>query len=256
MSALSEIRFKSIYNVLPPPHAHTIDIEVRFLEAHASVTMSLHYLERDTLVPEEIWEEGFSEDDDVSWSGTLPLVWLQYLESKLESPTEEQKSSPDENTKITIKTKDGQEQSILNDKKWAYLLQELLQASFEASGREHPLLLRYLRNENQNTYKCALTYFFEFLKVEIEVLENEKTVKYLCEWEASSKLLREIFMPDYIVEKAMEELSKQEGTYVDPGEGVWYKAPEAIRDGKKPYPIASIEKALHSVLQGAGKANN
>ena len=71
---------------IPPPFCHQYKISIEKSTSNEFLTdLSLEYYNRDEITEEEIFDEGFSMDDNCTWSGTLPLLWGKMIESKLKS---------------------------------------------------------------------------------------------------------------------------------------------------------------------------
>ena len=233
---------------LPAPYAQQCSIVIELKEAHLQVKASLVYIDRENLTLEEIWEEGFSGEDDFHWEGNFTTPWVTYLLGAIQEGEEGAAAQPGETIVVNIQSDLGST-TIKNKKRWIYIMQEMLQSIYEADGLEAPLQLRYKRNDEEiETFEVSLMYFFKDLKVAITSTQGKKQKNISGDWMLCSQLLREIYIPDYLTEKA-EELAEAPGTYIDPGGGLWYNAKQAIKLGKKSYGLDKIKTLLDEITR-------
>ncbi|HWV33270.1 MAG TPA: hypothetical protein VN038_26610, partial [Dyadobacter sp.] len=70
------IRFQTA-PVVPAPFAHfyTLKMDIQSAE-DLRVDFDIVYNDREELTEDEIFDEGFSTDDDYKWKGSLPAVWI------------------------------------------------------------------------------------------------------------------------------------------------------------------------------------
>jgi hypothetical protein len=245
---IQSIHIKFNSQALPAPYAHDCDIHINFSENDdVLVKASLLYVGRDSLTQEEIWEEGFSGEDDFFWEGKLEKVWQAYLQEALDLK-DSSASSPGEAIEI-IATSNKEKVYIHNKRHWIYIMQEILQAIYETAYLEAPLLLKYRRNsEFSLEIECTFHYIFQYLKVSIEIRSKEGMKLIEGDWKKCAVLLREIFVPDYLTEKQELKDPTKPGIFIDPGEGVWYHSEHAIKTGKNRYPVEKIEEIIDSII--------
>lgn len=229
-----EFSFEYDATELPPPYAHFLKVSGSVLEDAVLVNTEFHYTDREELSEEDILAEGFSDDDDFTWSGELPIIWKSVLDT-LPSLPKSDKWDSIATISIEVIDKFQGSQVIRNDNRYYYFLQELLQASLEKSGREKPLEINYScvqkgDIEHTNQY----TFFFSFTDrvAKFSVSKGSKVI--MVDWELAQTLLKKIFMLDYLQELADESLPPVEGDYIDPGDSLWYKFNHAaVNPGKK-----------------------
>ena len=68
---------------LPPPFAFAYTLDLIFQEDRLDISYELEFMNRDQISLEEIEEEGYSEDDDFNWKGSLGKVWVDNLQNDL-----------------------------------------------------------------------------------------------------------------------------------------------------------------------------
>src|SRR5690606_27558409 len=132
---------------IPPPFSHAFKLKIRFEKDFINTQLDLQYTDRDEVTEEEIYNEGFTLNDDCNFIGELPGVWekpfkILYSQSKWSN-----KTSLEEEGGIRLLAKDihGKiSRSIpANQQEWLYLSQEYIQAIYEISKKEAPLTVRY-----------------------------------------------------------------------------------------------------------------
>lgn len=246
---IKTIKIDFTSEALPAPYAQQCSIAISFVGDELLLKTSLIYIDRESLTQEEIWEEGFSGDDDFHWEGKLTHPWIGYLNAAVSSGDLGLASQPGESIDVFVET-ENDPLKIKNKKSWIYIMQEILQSTYETSELEAPLQLRYkLINETGSNQEIDLQYSFKDLKVDIKLLEGQGEQKIKGDWILCSNLLREIYIPDYVTEKAEEEDPIAIGTYIDPGDGLWYNSRHAIKNGKKSHSLEKINKLIQEIIQ-------
>lgn len=130
---------------IPPPFAHGYTMTIYKNGETWEVKFQLEYLQRDSLEEEEILEEGFTGDDDFSWTGKLPEVWVQELDRLLQRTkyaSERLEGAP--NHLFLEYVNNGKSGFPENFQEWEYLLEELIQAIYELAERELPFMLHLM----------------------------------------------------------------------------------------------------------------
>ena len=77
-----EIRFRTA-DIIPPPYSHEYVIVCNEADSVLALSIKLTYLDRDELTIDEIAEEGYTENDDFEWTGTLTLDPQEKIQRKL-----------------------------------------------------------------------------------------------------------------------------------------------------------------------------
>ncbi len=206
--------------LLPPPFAFAYTMELDFKNEQIEIKYDLEFLNRDEISLEEIEAEGYSENDDYSWQGTLGKVWYDDLyndihQIELEEETEEinvylhmevQSNDNFENEGLVVLAED-----------WDYRLQELIQAIYEKDGIEAPLSLTCINVKNGNKETFHLKGTFEHKTATI----NDQPI----DWEQMHELVADI----YAIDLESEPVSKVKGDalWIDPAsDGAYFNFDE------------------------------
>ena len=226
IESYSKIIFEYNTGPIPPPFCHRYKIEISNTSPDKYlVDLHIEYYDRDEISEEEIFEEGFSLDDDYSWKGNLPLVWGQEIENKLKSANWKKKSPRrDDGSEFTIRLVQHNQSEILHPatiRVWGIFVQEIIQAIFELSKKEAPLQIGFLAGSSDNqSQKIDLTYSFANRVVLLESLQKGNSS---MDWEEGQKLLKYIFNFDYLPENSFDKIPKKQSNYISPGDGLWYE---------------------------------
>lgn len=154
-----QISFRSAPD-LPPPHAFQAEIHLTIQDNTLMVKYHLEYIERDLLEKEEIEAEGFTENDDFKWEGTLPEIWKSDWLKLFEKTT----LIPEEPHQLYVVADSGSKKSGRPEPEaeWVLQTEQTMQACLEAGGSELPMELVLGKLEkNQFFEKALLVWFFE-----------------------------------------------------------------------------------------------
>ena len=243
--------------MVPPPYSHTYSFRLQFTSNKMQVAYTLHYTDREELSEEEIWEEGFTQDDDFHWEGSLPEVWREVLlglwsQTRWVAP--EEVSEGEENALlITTTFEDGTSpQAGVPEPtdEWEYLLQELTQAVYEAAQRERPLQIRYLQRSIQGE-EYQLTLKVRFLDRTFAVIHQrqKQTQQHTPPWAEVKPLLSILYQLDYHSEQANPKMPRSPGKYIDPGDGLWYVLGQAVVNPGKADRLKQMIQLLDTYLE-------
>ncbi len=201
---------------VPPPFAHEFNLQIDMGES-LDVQYNLHYTERDEISPEEIESEGFSENDDFEWSGSLNSVWKDALMSYLNNIDWQEDQEPDEHTQTAVHVEfEEKETEIYDDDKLEYFLQEITQAIYETASLEEPLKISFIRNIGSNpSEKLDLT--VSFSSRSIQVSSSNKSADMA--WKKGNALLKHLYMGDY---QTKPHKTKDEGIFVSFEPNQWF----------------------------------
>lgn len=72
--------------LVPAPYAHAIELSINIKDESLAYVFEMEYLDRSQLSEEEIYEEGFTMEDDYKLEGELPKVWANELKALIEKP--------------------------------------------------------------------------------------------------------------------------------------------------------------------------
>ena len=226
IGSYSKISFEYNTGSIPPPFCHRYKIEISNTSPDKYlVDLNLEYYDRDEISVEEIFEEGFSFDDDYSWKGNLPLVWGQEIENKLKIANWKKKSPRrDDDSEFTIRLVQQNQSKVLQPatiRVWEIFVHEIIQAIFELSKKEAPLQIGFLAGSSDNqSQKIDLTYSFANRVI---LLDSPQKGNSSMDWEEGQKLLKYIFSFDYLPENSFDKIPKKQSNYISPGNGLWYE---------------------------------
>ena len=208
-------------------------LETRFL---------LQYTDRDSLTEDEILQEGFTENDDYEWKGNLNDAWFDTI-SKLADTTKINEYYK-ENATVVLKIDGSNKFSPNNTKAWEDLLQDLIQAVFEQSGKEKPWEMKVHNIVNGKAYLQDITILFAEKKVAFGRIENK-----IMHWEAAKKLMQLIYLGDFIDDKITSVEPKKDGLYLSFAEGFWYELGFSVLNpnGNKGY-LEKLKKEILSLF--------
>ncbi|MGK7393080.1 MAG: hypothetical protein ACNS62_00860 [Candidatus Cyclobacteriaceae bacterium M3_2C_046] len=238
------IKYKTIE--LPAPYAYKFNLKVRFGTKGMDTEFQLTYIQRGDLSEEEILEEGFTLEDDFSWKGILEQVWQEELQKLLEKTrlTGKKSGPADINLRLLYPEQPAQTGQPDQLENWEYLLQELMQAIFETSQKEAPLVLRFKKiDPDHQPVQLNLFFLFKNRKVKAKNEKNGKTME--INWSVSKNLLRNLFIPDYDFNQPPIK-PKDPGFYIDPGEGIWYKSGQTVTNPSKFDVLAQIQEEVEN----------
>ena len=220
-----EIDFDS--GVIPPPYSHMFKLKIGFGKNFLDTTLDLIYTDREELTEEEIFDEGFTTDDNFHFHGEIPKVWETPLKSLYaKSKWSNNKSNEDGGIRILAKDSHGKISRTvpLNQQEWQLFAQDYIQAIYESSKKERPLQLQYLICENDKEIAIQLQVKFLLRNVEVSVNGEIKE----GDWDNTKELLSYVFLPDYDYGKAQEQQPKKSGHFIECGDGFWHEMGKGV----------------------------
>jgi hypothetical protein len=229
-----QIRYQTARS-LPAPYAYFYTLAVRPLpDKTVQVDLAITYPDRDDIDDDELIAEGYTRDDDFSWSGQLPRAWLQVItelvnKTQLEPVSEDLLEEDDEFWAISLETdndspKQGQPRK---PDSWQYLVQELIQATYEAIGRERPFELIFLDFINpQGDLEIRLTASFVERTVDVVTGMNRKELTRTIPWSALQRVMTEVYTHDYDADDAQTKRPKRDGQWLNLGGEEWFDVSE------------------------------
>lgn len=242
---------------VPPPYSYQYHIECWFHKTHLHVKYEIKYLNRENIEEEEIFEEGFTLNDDYSWEGDLLDVWknaiIEMVEPVIFKSQDDHSSGNDPALILTWQDIDGKEESGTpeNNEAWEYFLQELTQAVYEESKKEAPLVIQY-KEVNKKDDITKITIKPKFSSRHIEAIWQhtlDEDQKIIVPWKNLKQLLKEIYLPDYNYDNAMEEEPTHTGKFIDHGEGLWFEFDKDVTNpGDKYNALSNIENSLKKIF--------
>ncbi|OIN59912.1 hypothetical protein [Arsenicibacter rosenii] len=234
-----QIRFQTARS-LPAPYANFYTLTARpafkdFLQVDFAIT----YPDREDIDEDELIAEGFSPDDDFSWSGRLPLLWQKAVTdlvdaTKLAPFDEDVLDEDDDFWEITIERPDGQTQKGMpeNVGDWQYLAQELIQATYESAKKELPFELTFIDRRREGETELRLTALFAERTVKAQSVQNKRSRTHTLSWAELQGLMSEIYAVEFDPDEAVYQKPRQDGAWLNLGGEEWYSLrpfPELIK---------------------------
>lgn len=197
----------------PPPYAYAIEIDTKVLPSGLQASFEINYLEREVLTIDEIIDEGFTENDDFKLRVNLPNVWLDALDAIYSKSTFHKKETlEDQEEYFEI---GGQFPE--NTAEWKLFLEQMQQAILEKAEREAPLFIEIIRinHDGRNVYEFNASFLHRTFTV------SKNKVLQALTWSQLNAFLEDIFVAEIKYEKAKTETPKNEGIYIQFGDGMW-----------------------------------
>ncbi len=240
-----QIRYQTAA-IMPGPFAHFYTLTLTPTPQQTLQTaITIDYPDREELDDEDIIGEGFTLDDNFAWQGTLPQTWLDAVtplaaNPKLKPLHEDELGENDDFFDITLEATGKPEQSgtPVDRDAWQYLAQELIQATYEAAGRELPFELIYLDNTQVSTGELRLTASFaqRTLTVETRSGNGAPSQSRMLPWGELQRIMSRVYSAEYNPDEALLNRPKQDGRFLNMGNDEWYNI--------------SDQPALHKLFKG------
>lgn len=227
---LLHIRFQSA-GMIPAPYTHFYELTARPAAGLTGlqVDFSITYTDREELDEEDLIGEGFTLTDDFAWSGQLGAAWVPVVhkitsDTKLEPFDETRLGEKDDFLEVTIDTgfDDPEVGTPADAESFQYAIQELIQAIYEASGREKPFELSYLSYQRSGDSEVHLQAQFATRTVLLITVQNREEQNRTLPWEQLRTLMSVVFAHDYIPGEGTPKPPKRDGHYLDVGGDEWY----------------------------------
>lgn len=225
-----QIRFQTARS-LPAPYAYFYTLSLTKVAGNAvQVDLEITYPDRDDIDDDELIAEGYTRDDDYIWSGQLPKAWFESLanlvgKTRLQPINEDELDEEDDFWDITFEVDNGDKSQGKPAKPddWQYLMQELIQATYEAVGRERPFELVYVSIGSQpGEQEVRLTASFAERTVKITSVENRREQTKMLPWSTLQHVMGQVYNNDYDPDDALLKRPKQEGQWLNLGTEEWY----------------------------------
>ncbi|GAB3922360.1 hypothetical protein [Larkinella terrae] len=249
-----EIRYQTAQAV-PPPYAHFFTITAHSAADNGlKIEVVMTYTDRDELDEEEITGEGFSINDDFDWSGKLLPVWTKTVgelirRTQLKTFNEEKLNDNQDYFLVTI---EGEKQSKSagtpsHPTEWQFLSQELIQATYEVSGKEKPFEVTYVVIEAGNRTEAHLTASFSRREVRLEARKNNQSQSRTLPWKELTSMMEVFYAVDYLSEEALPDLPRKTGRYLNLGTPEWYETGTSIIGDESA--VNKLRKLLNQLVQ-------
>ena len=212
--------------ILPPPYSHVFRLALDWSTGVLSTQLDLHYTDREELTEQEIFDEGFSLEDDYRYQGNVPSVWIGPVKQLFQT-TRWTKKGIDEGG-ITLTPLEGGKSEGLkipsNQEEWQMIAQDLIQAIYELEKKEAPLTVQYRKVEREQISDLSLTIHFSNREA---VLVHSDVSKKIS-WEGAIDLMKFVFLPDYRYEQAKETPGTKRGAYIEFGDCFWHELGKGV----------------------------
>jgi hypothetical protein len=241
-----EVKFETA-DILPPPFSHQILLTLDFKKDFIETKFEIAYTYRDELTDDEILEEGFNGEEDLAWAGEISNAWRDPLWKLLAFTPEKsnKKALREEQNFLEISINEKPFGNPQNQEEWEYLLQELTQTVYETYGKEMPFKLIFKNlgsNDNVSIFELILHYADR--KVEALTETNGERTNRSLPWEEASDLLGQVFIGEFLTEKASKNEPKALGKYISIGDGYWYEFTKSLKNpnGNRTYITSLYER--------------
>ncbi|WP_018343915.1 hypothetical protein [Cytophaga aurantiaca] len=214
------MNFKNItieyhYLDVPAPFCYTKTLKINATETFLQVDYLLTYTDREDFSVEELEEEGFTGDDNESWTGKLDLNWLDSIKQIIALPKGNKASSANE----CILHVDGKSiETYGNEIQWDYFIQEITQAIYETAAWEQPLTIRFCKKDTDKASIQKLQISFANKTANLNIGEKNSSV----EWTTIQQLLKLYYLQEFLEGEHTNKVPNQAGIYTDPSDGSWY----------------------------------
>lgn len=223
-----QIRYQTARS-LPAPYAYFLTLTARpSSDRTVGIDLAITYPDRDDIADDELIAEGYTRDDDYSWEGQLPEAWLMSLTDliakiRLQPSNEDDLGDDDDFWDVAISTSNGNRHgSPQQTDEWQYLLQELIQATYEVSGRERPFELTYLHGSSMDEVEVQVTASFAKRSVTVLRIQNRQQSSQTMPWETLQKLMSQVYAHEFNPDEAQTKRPDRVGHWLKLGPAEWY----------------------------------
>ncbi len=213
-----DIKFQTS-ELVPPPHAHAVELKIKSSTSGLTYVYDLEFIDREGISPDELAEEGCSEHDNLSLSGSLPAVWTNAFSEILANTKPLHIKELREEQPFWDICEDKRHFYPSNSPAWELLIDEFKQAILESKQYEAPLTITVLRIGEDGTTSYEIMGKFENRTL---ILSHNNQVKNIA-WKDLSRLLKDFFAGEMLPDKTTQKLPTKTGLYIDYGDGYWYQ---------------------------------
>lgn len=223
----AQIRFQTARS-LPAPYAYFFTLSATPANDSLSVDLNVTYPDRDDIDDDELIAEGYTRDDDFVWNGRLGQAWQQALDSlvattKLTPLNEDELDEDDDFWEVTLTAADGTRTAGIpkNYEKWQYLIQELMQATYESAERERPFELIYLEPRRDAEFELTLTASFADRTVKLETRQQGRSSLKMLPWNQLQPIMSTVYELDFDWQEAEQKRPRRDGAWLNLGTNEW-----------------------------------
>lgn len=225
-----QIRYQTARS-LPAPYAHfyTLTLQLTGTET-LQVDLAITYPDRDDIDDDELIAEGFTREDDLTWSGNLPKAWADTLTTlvratRLQPFDEDALGEDDDYWAMVLGINNGtrKEGTPPNTTDWQYTVQELIQAVYERLNRERPFELTYLDNRGGGV-SIERRLMASFAERSLTLLSNQgqREQKRALPWASLQEVMTRVYETDYDPDEAQLKRPARSGQWLNLGGEEWY----------------------------------
>jgi hypothetical protein len=214
---------------LPAPYAHFYTFLATVQAGGLAIDLNITYPNREAIDDDELEAEGFTRNDDYQWTGKLPTNWQTAFASLLtktdfRAVSEDELPETDDFWAITVSESSDNTQKGYpkSPDDWQYLMQELIQATYEADKRERPFELCYLDFRPSGDTELYLTASFAQRDVTAELVQNRQATRKTLQWADLQRLMSAIYAIEFDPETLFNHPPKQDGHWLNLGSEEWY----------------------------------
>lgn len=215
---------------LPAPYAYFYTLLAKPVGRGVQIDLALTYPDRDDIDDDELTAEGFTRADDFRWSGPLPHAWLRALadvahKTRLEPLDEAQLGEDDDFWELTLDGDKGAGEAgkPANADEWQYVVQELIQATYEADQRERPFELTFLAIDGRGPGReRVLTASFADRTVLVRDGRHPRDGSRTLPWSTLQRVMSAVYSIDFNPEATLDHRPKTTGQWLNLGTDDWY----------------------------------
>ena len=236
---------------VPAPYHFESKIEIEFQSAtKAILDVEVLYIDRDDFSKEDLLAEGLQVENQWNWKGELPDVWVKLLQERFTAYVIGEVSPKSFEPFIGLEDESGK---IFKPKNKLEIedvfLQELMQAILELAEKEFPLYIGFQFNHEKKDW-ILIEGEMSFSQRKFNFITNgdDKKIEQVS-FEAIQDLMNDLYIGEFVSEKAIEKLKSNESFAVFPGDGLWYVAGNSWRkpNGNHQY-FANLESKLNQLF--------
>ncbi len=224
------IRYQSARS-LPAPYANFYTLTARpTATGGVEVEFQITFPDRDEIDDDELMAEGYTQDDDFQWAGRLPDTWRTALsqlvdQTRLRPLDEDALNENDDFFELSLVDGNGtnRQGQPRNLDEWAYLAQELMQAAYEAGGREAAFDLHFMDlTDPKGDREVNLSASFADRTVEAELIQGRSERRKTLPWAELHRIMRVIYSVDFDPNTALLQRPRHDGQFINLGSDEWY----------------------------------
>ncbi len=205
--------------LVPAPFAFAIQLDLSTIGQSLDYIFDLEYLDRDQLALEEIQEEGFTGEDNLKLTGSLPTAWKEEYEKLLLRTEASNKTELEEEEEYWEVSTGGKSFYPKNHVKWADFLEQIRQAILENSNIESPLTIEVLQVSGETKTTTSIIGSFKNRGLQIKTGTTVKNLK----WQDLERLLSDFYTADFKYELAKDKPGSHEALYLNFGDEYWFE---------------------------------